>query len=301
MKKKVNALAKKAAVAGLVTAIAISGGAGSAVANSTAIHPLEKIHPVKQCTKYPEKVMRVIRISLGADAKSTKVDAVIQDMPKAQVMDRYLSSFGKKLNGSEVRQAVEEIFEIDLNFISKKNYGSKLAIYPTSIMESLRLSFKEKPASTKQDARIMKLSKNEVMDRYIKQHHYRLTGTESRVLINQIFGVNLDGISTLEHSQLAISSKGQWILKSDTDLFILESSLDDVGVSVYATNYFEKVTGSSKLPESLISKLTNMGFTYNEKTKLLNYKNPTNESVPDAFKGQVLGIIVGTINAEYKK
>ncbi|WKA53605.1 hypothetical protein [Planococcus shixiaomingii] len=254
----------------------------------------------EQDTKYSKKVMKAVRESLGTAAKSIQLNSVIETMPKVQVMDHYLTSFGDKIKGNEVRRAVEDVFYIDLSYISKMDYGSKLAIYPNNVMESLRISFDEKATSTTKDADIMKLAKNEVMDRYIKVHGYSLTGAEARKLINQIFGVNLDGISTLEHSQLAINSKGQWILKSDTDLFILESSLDDVDVSVYATEYFEELTGSKQLPDSLKSKLINMGFTYNESTELLYYKNPANESVPDAFKGQVLGTIVGTIITEYK-
>jgi hypothetical protein len=298
---KFKALARKTVLAGLLTAMALTGGTGSALANGTASvnHSTYEVQQNHQEAKYSAKVMKAVRASLGESAKSAKLDGVIQEMPKVQVMDHYLTSFGKKVKGNEVRQAVDEVFDIDLNYISKKNYGSKLAIYPANVMESLRSSFNVKATSTKQDARIMKLAKNDVMDRYIKEHSYSLSGAENRLLINQIFGVNLDGISSLENSQLAISSKGQWILKSEADLFILESSLDDVDVSVYATDYFKKVIGSKQLPESLKNKLMDMGFIYKEESDLLYYKNPTNESVPDAFKGQVLGIIVGTIKAEY--
>jgi hypothetical protein len=286
-----------------IAGAALSGTAGSAFANESTFSTHSPSYE-SQCidveTKYSEKVMQAVRIALGTDADSTQLDNEIKAMPKVQVMDLYLSSFGSKLKGNEVRLAAKEIFGIDLNLVSKNDYGSKLNVYPESVMESLRISFKEKPESIKLDARIMELSKNKVMDRYIKENGYSLTGAENRKLINQIFGVNLDGISTLEHSQLAIQSKGQWILKSDTDLFILASSLDDVDVSVYATDYFEEVTGSSQLPESLKTNLINLGFTYNEELNLLYYKNPTNESVPDAFKGQVLGIIVRTIMTEYK-
>lgn len=285
----------------IATSIALTGGAGNVLAKEAPAqsNSYETQH-VKEEAKYSKQVMRAVREDLGMDKKSTEFDSIIEKMPKVEVMDRYLASFGKKVKGNEVRQAIKEVFYVDLDIISKNNYGSQLAIYPEEVMKSLRASFNEMPASTKQDARIMELKKNEVMDRYIKEHDSKLNGAQNRVLINQIFGVNLDGISTLEHAQLAISSKGQWILKSDADLFVLKSSLDDVDVSVYATAYFEQVTGSKQLPESLKTKLMNLGFTYNEETGILYYINPTGESVPDAFKGQVLGIIVGTIKAEYK-
>lgn len=287
----------------LVTSAALTGGVGSVFAQEAASNVNPQAYEVqqnKQDAKYSKKVMKAVRVSLGVDAKYTGADGVIGKMPKVEVMDHYLASFGKKVKGNEVRLAVEEIFDIDLNYVSKMDYGSKLTIYPANVMESLRASLKEEPASTMQDARIMGMTKNEVMDRYMKEQDYALTGAESRILINQIFGVNLAGISTLEHMQLAVSSKGQWIVKSDQDLFVLESSLDDVDVSIYTTPYFKEVTGSDQLPDSLKTKLMDLGFTYNEEADLLYYKNPTGESVPDAFKGQVMGILIGTIVTEYK-
>lgn len=303
MKTQFKTASKIIILSSLVTSVALSGGTGSFLANAGAADSNPNVHELQlneQDAKYSKKVMKAVRESLGENSKSTQSDDVIEQMPKVQVMDYYLASFGKKVKGNEARRAVEEIFGVDLDVISKENYGSQLAIYSEDVMRSLRVSFNEEPTSKKQDARIMELKKKEVMDRYIREHGYSLNGAQIRVLINQVFGVNLDGISTLEHSQLAISSKGQWILRSDTDLFILESSLDDVAVSVYATSYFEMVTGSKQLPESLKAKLMNLGFTYYPETELLYYENPTGESVPDAFKGQVLGSIVGTIMTEYK-
>ncbi|WP_236015678.1 hypothetical protein [Planococcus soli] len=294
---------KKLILLTLMTSVALTGGVGSVFAQEAVSNANPQAYEAqqnKEDAKYSKKVMKAVRVGLGVDDKSTQADGVIETMPKVKVMDYYLASFGKKVKGQEVRLAVEEIFDIDLNYVSKMDYGSKLAIYPPAVMESLRVSLNEEPKSTLQDARIMAMTKNQVMDRYIKERDYSLTGEESRTLINQIFGVNLSGISNLEYMQIAISSKGQWIVKSDKDLFVLESSLDDVDVSIYTTPYFKSVTGSDQLPESLKNKLANIGFTYNEETNLLYYKNPTGESVPDAFKGQVIGILIGTIVTEYK-
>lgn len=299
MKKHVNTISKNMILLGLATSIALSGGAGSTFAQASSPQSYEVQH-VQQEAKYSKDVMRAVRISLGVDAKSTKVDSLIEKMPKLQVMDLYLASFGKKVKGPEIRRAVKEVYGIDLNIVSKNDYGSKLAIYPKYIMVSLRASFNTAPDSTVQDARIMELTKNAVMDRYIREHNYQLTGAESRKLINEIFGVNLEGIANLEGKQLAVSSKGQWIIKSDTDLFVLESSLDDVDVSIYTTDYFEAVTGSDQFPESLKTKLTNIGFVYIEETNRMYYRNPTGESVPGQFKGQVMGILIDTITTEYQ-
>jgi len=107
--------------------------------------------------------------------------------------------------------------------------------------------------------------------------------------------VNLDGISGLEHSKVSIYSKGQWILQGDTNLFIISSSLDDVELYVATTDHFEKTYGSNQLPESLKQKLNSNGFSYEDDQNRFVYRNPTNESVPDAFKGRVIGSVLGTI------
>ncbi|WP_416144181.1 hypothetical protein [Planococcus koreensis] len=291
-----NTLTKKVVLFTMMTSIAMTGGVGNAYATEASAYSNPQAYEVQQEAKYSKKVMAALEESLAITPSAIS----IEQMPKVDVMDRYLISFGKKVKGNEVRLAVKEIFGIDLDIVSKNDYGSKLAIYPEPVMESLRASFNADPSSTEQDARIMGLTKNAVMDRYIKEYDYTLSGAENRNLINQIFGVNLNGISGLERAQLAISSKGQWIVKSDTDLFILESSLDDVDVSVYVTPYFEQLTGSSELPKSLVEKLTGMGFTYIEESQVLYYKDPNGQSVPDAFKGKVLGTILGVISTEYK-
>lgn len=252
-------------------------------------------------TKYPQKVMNVLRVSLGVDKHSTEKDEIIHAMNKAEVMNRYLPSQGKKLKGNEVRKSVELIFNIDLDLISKQGIGTTVSSYDQAVMETLRQNLGLNKNDTERDEDIMAMKKNHVMDRYSKMHGYKLSGEEYRVLINQIYGVNLDGIASLEHAQVAIHSKGQWILKSDQDLIILRSSLDDVEVFVAPTDYYTNLTGSTELPDSLIAKLSSMGFTYDEPTNAYYYANPTGESIPDAFKGQTLGTIVGTIKTEFPK
>lgn len=256
---------------------------------------------VEQTTKYTYKVMKVLRVSLGVDKHSTVKDDEIASMNKAEVMNRYLSSQGKKVKGNEVRKAVELIFNIDLDFISKQGIGTTVSSYDAAVMEILRLDLGLERDDISRDQDIMAMKKNHVMDRYSKMFGYKLSGPEYRVLINQIYGVNLDGIANLEHAQVAIYSKGQWILKSDQDLIILRSSLDDVEVFVAPTDYYTALTGSTELPASLIVKLASMGFTYDESTNAYYYANPTGESIPDAFKGQTLGTIVGTIANEFPK
>lgn len=294
---------RKSMVLAMATSILLIGTAGNVSAHESAGDIKVQTHEsVAQLdAKYSKKVMKAVGEALEINPESPELETTLKQLPKIKVLEYYLASFGKKLKGNEIRRAVDEVFEIDLNYVSKKDYGSKLSIYPGSIMESLRVSLKEEQDSTKKDERIMNMSKNEVMDRYLKEYDYVLSGSEVNVLINQIFGVNLAGISGLEGKQLAINSKGQWIVESDRDLFILESSLDDVDVSIYAGLYFEQLTGSNELPVSLITKLTALGFEYKEEQQVLYYKNPNGESVPDAFKGQLIGILLGTIAEEYAK
>lgn len=295
---------KKLMLSTIVTSVVFTGGVGHVFAQETSTNTnpeMEEMKHDKQQTKYSKKVMEAVRVALGEDTKSTQKDSAIDKLSKTAVMDYYLASFGKKLKGNEVRRAAEEVFSIDLNTISEMNYGSKLSIYSDDIMESLRVSLKEAPTSKTKDDQIMDMSKNEVMDRYIKEHDYALTGAENRLLITNIYGVNLQGISNLEYLQIAIHSKGQWIIKSDKDLFVLKSSLDDVDVSISTTPYFKEVTGSDQLPTSLKNQFLDMGFTYTEETNLLYYKDPAGNSVPDQFKGQVIGLLAKTVATQYQK
>ncbi len=298
MKNYIKMITKKAVLFSVITSIALTGGVGTtfaadAQANSNP-HAYEAKHATAEA-KYSKKVMNALEESLAANPNPSSV--TIEEMAKVEVMDRYLTSFGKKVKGNEVRVAVKEVFDIDLNLISKNNYGSKPDSYSKEIMDSVRASFMDEPI-TKEG--IMALPKNEVMDRYIKMHDSKLSGQANRNLINAIFGVNLNGISGLEHSQLAIHSKGQWILKSDSDLFILKSSLDDVDVSIYATPYFKQLTGSNVLPASLVTQLTDRGFTYNADTQVLYYKDPNGNSVPDSFKGGVIGVLMPILSSYQK-
>lgn len=219
-------------------------------------------------------------------------------MLKAEKMDRYLESIRHKPSGQEVRRVVNEVFNIDLNHISEKNYGNKLSTYENYIMKTLRQSLNIASVSKELDAQIMGMTKNEVMDRYLEFQSYPLTGAEIRILINQIFGVNLDGISGLEHGRLSIYSKGQWIHHNETDLFLVSSSLDDVTIYVNTLEYFKKQTGSSDLPESLKKELIKIGFTKEPNSDIYSYTNVINESVTENFKSLVIGLVIKTIETE---
>lgn len=290
--KKMKSLSKKILVGTLLTGLVLSNGVGTAQAESLTESTADQM---EQATKYSSKVMKTVRTSLGIKKHSTDLDSQINKMSKVEIMDIYLESFGHKIKGNEVRKAVNEVFGADLNTISKMNYGSKLSSYTLPIMESIRASLNIATDSKKLDAKIMSMTKSEVMDRYIKEHDYSLTNNEIRTLINDIFGVNLNGISGLEHAQLSIYSKGQWITQSEKDLFKISSSLDDVSIYVESTDYFKAKTGSNEYPSSLDQKLINLGFIYDDIARNYTYTHPTGESVPDALKTQIIGTVIQTI------
>lgn len=277
-------ITKKLIIGTLLTGMVVSTGAGIANAQSNQSHSEQH-----QTTKYPAKVMQEVRESLGIHKHSTELDSQIETMRQVDVMDKYLESFGKKVKGKEVRKAVQGVFNIDLDDVSKNNYGNKLVSYEPVIMETLRDSL------GLTDAQIMELPKAEVMDAYIKAQGYDLTGAERRVLINQIFGVNLDGISGLEGKQLGIYSKGAWVINTPTDLLVISSSHDDVELYVNTTDYWEQVTGTNQVPDSLKQYFVDNGFTYDEATDKYTWVNPTGESAPDAFKSQTIGNLLQTI------
>ncbi|MCM3709166.1 hypothetical protein [Sporosarcina luteola] len=277
---------KKLVVSALLTGIVLSTSAGTGMVQAESIHTYSE---QQQTTKYPKKVMEAVRQSLGVDKHSTEVDTRIEAMPQVEVMDKYLDSFGKKIKGNEVREAVRGVFNIDLDEVSKNNYGNKLISYNPAIMQTLRDSEKLT------DAEIMKLAKVKVMDAYIKAHGYDLTGAENRVVINQIFGVNLDGISGIAGLQLGINSKGIWIINTPTDMLVISSSLDDVELYVYTTDYWEQITGTKEVPDSLKQYFADNGFTYDDVTGKYIWVNPTGESAPEAIKSQTIGTLIQTI------
>ena len=255
----------------------------------------------EQTSKYPLHVMQAVKASHGAGKSSAELDQLIERMQMTEVMDCYLESLNMEKDGKTVRQAVYEVYGIDLTLISNKNYGNKLNSYHPSVMESLRFSLGVDRDSTEMDAHIMSLKKNEVMDRFMEAHDLSLSGAESRLLINQIYGVNLDGISGLEHanSRITIQSKGQWVLRGEKDLFVVSSSLDDVELYVFPSAYYAESTGTDQVPVSLAKQLVEMGYSYDASNNQYVYRNPTGESVPDHLKGQVLVKVADTIKSEF--
>ncbi|MFD0696139.1 hypothetical protein ACFQZT_18870 [Paenibacillus sp. GCM10027628] len=252
-----------------------------------------------QTTKYPHQIMEAIRMSIGVEPHSTQLDCRIKDMSKVEVMDRYLISSQKKLKGSEIRKVINDIYRINLDTISANGEGSLLTTYPLDIMERVRETQNDNPASTELDPQIMAMTKVEVMDRYLHSYGEQITGSQIRNMINGIFGVNLDGIASLDKARLSIFSKGQWISRNDTDIFVLYTGRGDVDLKVCATLYLIEKIGSDQFPSELHDFLTEKGFSYDEEMKAYHYSNPTGQSVSDAFKGQLIGTLITYIKDHY--
>jgi hypothetical protein len=191
------------------------------------------------------------------------------------------------------------VYDIDLERVSELGAGKQVSTYPTEITDGVKQVLAHESIEDL-DGYIQSLSKVEVMDLYLEYYGKKIEGPEIRRVINQIFGVNLDGISSLEGSGVSIFSKNQWISQYDNDLFVVHTGLTDVDVWVYPTEYFTEQTGLTELPTGLQNGLMALGFEYSEEKGTLYYANPTGESVPDQFKGHTLGTIIGFINGNYK-
>lgn len=274
------------------------------VFNGTATFAAQQDHPSTinesvQENKYPINVMFALRESLGVNKFSEELDHEINIMPKVEVMDRHLLSLGEELDSFETRESVQAIFNINLDYISENNFGSKLNKYNEEVMMNVRASLGIDPQSTELDILIMDMPKNEIMDRYFINKHNKVSSQEARNVINYIYGVNLNGISSIEYARLSIFSKGQWVIHNDTNIFIVSSSNDDTELYVAPTQYYKEKTGNEQLPDSLISDLVSIGFVYDSTLETYIYRSLNNESVPDSVKGQVMGTVVQTINTHY--
>ncbi|MDG5473287.1 hypothetical protein P6709_16165 [Jeotgalibacillus sp. ET6] len=224
--------------------------------------------------------------------------STLQSMSKIEVMDVCFNHPGKKIKAEDSRKIIHDIFNIDLNAVSDLGEGKRADSYPDDAMKGIRKELGINPQSDEKDPYIMSLTKVQAMDLYFASVEKKMSGEELRLIVNQIFGINLDGISGLEKARVSLYSKNQWISQTDRDLFVVHTGKGDVDVWVYPTAYFTEHTGETTLPQVLQEKLTALGFAYNSQLDAFYYANHENVSVPDAFKGQTMGAVISTI-AEY--
>lgn len=201
-------------------------------------------------------------------------------MTKAEMMDQALDSYGKRISSSEICKAVDSIFKINL--------------------DEIPILFKEKEgaAGVSSSTRNV-LESREAIDSHLDQYDKEITGAEIRKMINELFGVNLDAISSLEGARISLYSKGQWVVQHEKDLFVVDSGAGDIDVKVYPTTYFTEQTGLVELPTDLQHSLTSIGYYYDEKIGRYYFLNPTGEAVLDAFKGKTIGAILKVIQHSF--
>lgn len=231
--------------------------------------------------KYPSEIMEGVRTMLMQGMEEnvplSVLNKQIEVLSKKEVMDQYLYSLEGIIGTKEICQAVNGIFGLDLL--------TKLML-PDAIASLSPLGGND-------------LSPKLAIDSYLNQFNRNLTGNEIREMINHLFGINLDGISSLENSGISLYSKGQWIARQDFDLFVVHTGIGDIDVKVIPTAYFTKKTGLDHLPESLQQDLSELGFYYNDEVGALYYANPSGQAVPDAFKRKTMGAIMKVIQHSY--
>lgn len=252
-----------------------------------------------QDTKYSRNVMDIVRASLGVDMNSTELDAQIDGMPKVKVMDIVLDNRRDKASGKVIREAVYEFFKVDLDVMSDNNDGKRLSSYPLDIMQGVRLDLKLDANDETFDSEIMNMPKVEIMDRFYNSFGKNISGEDSRRIVNEIFGFNVRGIESLEKARLSLYSKGRWMTKNDTDIFMVITARGDVHINATVTNHYVEMTGSDQFPVEMQKFLTGLGFIYEADDKMYHFTSPTGESVSDAFKDQLIGTLVRYIAQHY--
>ncbi|PGT74621.1 hypothetical protein COD86_10835 [Bacillus cereus] len=196
---------------------------------------------------------------------------------KVELMDKHLDSYQGKITSTEICNIVMSIFKFDLT--------TKPVLPKEWIMAGA-------VSSTENIAKM-------AIDSTLAHYGEKVTGIEIRQLINQIFGINLDAISSLEGARISLFSKEQWVVRDEQDLFVVHTGLGDVDVKIFTTDYFTEKTGLEALPKDLQQSLTNFGFSCDEGASYYYYSNPSGEAIPDAYKGQIIGMILKEIHNSY--
>ncbi|NJP37509.1 hypothetical protein [Alkalicoccus luteus] len=276
-----------------ITALCFIGFAPASAAEDQTDFDIASVEDAEPM--YDKKVMRAVRESLGLTKHDSSQDESIGAMSQVEVMDRYLTQTNNRVKGQDAREAVKLVFDVDISLVSRLGYGNTLVRYDPFVMGAVRQSLGLQADDTSQDAAIMNMKKNHVMDRVIRFYNDSLSGAEIRQLINYVFGINLDGISGLEGAQVGIFSKGQWIIKEPDDLLVISSSPDDVELYVSLTDYYRVFTGSDAFPEALAAFLEEAGFSFSSEKDRYEWINPDGVSAPDPFKGQIIGQLLETV------
>ncbi|WP_244933623.1 hypothetical protein [Neobacillus mesonae] len=213
-----------------------------------------------------------------AGTSRAELDAQMKAMRKAQLMDLFIDSFEGNISSSEICDFVKAIFDFDLD-----------------VMPILSKELVEQTLAPESNEPLIR----QIIDTYLNRRDQRPDGPGIRQMINQVLGINLDAISSLEGARISLFSKGQWVVYHAHDLFIVDTGAGDIDVSVYPTKYFTEQTGLEELPSDLQQALSKIGYRRGGKPGSYYFITPTGEPVPDSFKGQTMGAILKVIHDSY--
>ncbi|PGT78087.1 MULTISPECIES: hypothetical protein [Bacillaceae] len=249
--------------------------------------------PNEEHEKYPLYIRKVLRNRIF-----TFNDNEINELSKMDVLNTFLSDPNVTFNGTTFRKAIKDIFGLNLIEISNDGEGARLSIYPEEIMTGVTKALDQKARSFETDQHIMTLKKAEVMDLYLSIiPNYSLEDLVRT--INLVYGINLPGISSLEHARISLYTKSQWLIKNDHDLVVIYTGKGDIDVRVYPTPLLSSITGSSEFPDELKNKLISLGYQHNQVENEFYYCSPNNESVPNLFKEKTIKTICAFIDRHF--
>lgn len=193
---------------------------------------------------------------------------------KAAKLDEQIET-EENLTVAAVERLVSEIFGISLQSIATdpKAPGARRS-------HSIFAEWTEKEWET--------AGKEELLDYALARLPATPSGEMVRQVINDVYRVNLSGISALEASRFSLFSKGKWIKQNENDLFVLNTGSTDTEVTVSVTERFIRQMGSGELPAGLCRELEALGYVYAPEKNQLKYSSPDGRPVDDVFKKKTI-------------
>ncbi|PSL41772.1 hypothetical protein B0H99_10115 [Planomicrobium soli] len=189
--------------------------------------------------------------------------------PTAEALDAYFSSISCGIESSEICNAINRIFGIDIDLAP--------VLHPDYAF----------------------LDSRTAIDSYLKKHGNKQGGPEIRQIIQQLFGMNLAGIAELYKDRIDLYSKDQWMVQNDLALFLVHTGKKDIDVRIIPTDYFIKKTGMEVVPPSLQEALAPLGYSYIESEQHLYYKDPDGQPVSGEFKIKTMKAIAKIVHADF--
>jgi len=225
-------------------------------------------------------------------------DREINKPSKMDILNTFFSDPNITLTGTTFREAIKDIFGLNLIEISNDGEGAKLSVYAEEIMTGVTKALDQKARSYETDRHIMTLKKAEVMDLYLSMIPNYSPEDLVRT-VNLVYGINLPGISSLEHARISLYTKSQWLIKNDHDLVVIYTGKGDIDVKVYPTSLFTSITGLTEFPDELKKNLISLGYHHNQVENEFYYRSPNDESVPNLFKEKTIKTICTFIDKHF--